>query len=61
MIYYTEYHIKLNFSMLHFTLLIIATRFHRTYGSQGQRGVAKTLWGSPTEQTMEEMLAVEVE
>ena len=27
----------------------------------GQRGAAKILWGSPTEQTMEEMLAIKVE
>jgi hypothetical protein len=43
-------------SIYHATLVIIAIRLER-----GQGGAAKKLWGSPTEQTRVEMLAVEVE
>ena len=41
---------------LHIIFLIIAIRQER-----GQRGVAKKLWGSPAEQTREEMLVIKVE
>ena len=47
-------------SIYSITLAIIAARGYRTFGSRGQRGAAKILWGSPAEQTKEEMLAVKV-
>jgi len=40
------------------------TLFHgysRNKAQRGRRGAAKKLWGSPTEQTREEMLVVKVE
>jgi len=41
-------------------LIIIAINLHQIFGLRGQRGVAKTLWGSPAEQTREEMFVVKV-